>query len=123
MKITNRKSLLIAGLCSLTLFLGTGVYAEKGAESLARQNRIAPPANVQPVPAISHACAKCSDQLAMIADQSAKGSQPSVRKVMRHGCSSCSTEIVTKGDGKARVNVALHSCGADVKAACCARHQ
>ena len=122
MKTTNRKALLIAGLCSLTLFLGTAVYAEKGAENLARQNRVATPANVQPAAAMSHACARCSDQLAVIADPGAKGSQPAVRKVMRHGCSSCSTQIVTQGDGKARVNVALHSCGADTKPACCARN-
>jgi hypothetical protein len=40
--------------------------------------------------------------------------------VTEHTCTACSTKIATVGTGKAKHGVATHSCGADVKAVCCA---
>jgi hypothetical protein len=121
MKTMNRKSLLVAGVSALALSFGSVAYAEKGAETLARLSRGDAPAKAQPTAAVAaHKCANCTDTLATRVDKGTKGPNHLVTKVVQHNCKECSTTTATKGTGKAAKEVAIHTCGADVKAACCA---
>src|ERR1051326_621742 len=117
MKTTNRKSLLVAGVCALALSFGTAAYAEKGAETLLRLTKGAIPAKAEAAP-MAHKCANCKDTLVSVVDKATKGPNHLVTRVARHECASCDTKIVTEGIGKAKKDVAIHTCGADVKAAC-----
>jgi hypothetical protein len=40
-----------------------------------------------------------------------KGSTPETALVERHACASCGTKWATTGHGKAKVDVAVHTCG------------
>jgi hypothetical protein len=53
-------------------------------------------------------------------DYGTKGPNHAVTKVVKHNCTDCATKISTQGNGKAAKQVAIHNCGADAKAACCA---
>jgi hypothetical protein len=119
MKTMNRKSLLVAGMCALALTFGTVAYAEKGAETLVRLTKGAAPANAEAVAVAAHKCANCTDTIVSKVDYATKGPNHAVTKVVKHNCASCSTQVSTQGTGKAAKQVAMHSCGADMKAACC----
>jgi hypothetical protein len=120
MKTMNPKSLLVAGVCALALSFGTVAYAEKGAETLARLTKGDAPAKAQPTAVAAHKCANCTDSLVTAVDKGTKGPNHLVTKVARHNCAACDTKIVTEGTGKAKKDVATHTCAADVKAGCCA---
>jgi hypothetical protein len=120
MKTTNRKSLLVAGVCALALSFGTAAYAEKGAETLLRLTKGDATARAQATAVAAHKCASCTDTLVTVVDRGTKGPNHVVTKVARHNCAGCDTRIVTEGAGKAKKDVAMHTCAADVKAACCA---
>jgi hypothetical protein len=120
MKTMNRKSLLVAGVCALALSFGTAAYAEKGAETLLRITKGDAPAKAQPTAVVAHKCASCTDTLVTVVDKGTKGPNHLVTKVARHNCAGCDTKIATEGTGKAKKDVAMHTCGADDKAACCA---
>ena len=120
MKTINRKSLLVAGVCALALSFGTAAYAEKGGETLVRLTKSAAPAKAEAAAPIVHKCANCTESIVSVVDKGTKGPNHAVTKVVRHNCAACDTRIATKGEGKAKIQVAMHTCGADVKAACCA---
>jgi hypothetical protein len=127
MKTTNRKSLLVAAVCAVALSFGTAAYAEKGAEALLRLGKGAAPANTGPVAVTAHACVGCTDTFVRVADNGAKGANRLLSGAnglttytVRHDCAGCDTKIVTQGAGKAKKDMAIHTCGANVKAACCA---
>jgi hypothetical protein len=119
MKLINRKSLLISGLCTITLFLGTAAYAEKGAERLATFGKTSAPAPAQ-FAAPAHNCANCTDTFVNVVDKGTKGPNHLVTKVSRHSCAACDTKFATEGTGKSRKDVAIHSCNGEVKPMCCA---
>jgi len=120
MKTISRKSLFISGFCAVALSFGTVAYAEKGAETLVRLTKGAPVAKIEAAAPMTHKCAKCSDTLISAVDKGTKGPNHLVTKVSRHNCAACDTKIVTEGSGKAIKDIAMHTCGADAKAACCA---
>ena len=120
MKTTNRKSLLVAGVCALALTFGTAAYAEKGAETLMRLTKGTAPAKAVAAAPVAHKCAKCTDTWVSVVDKGTKGPNHLVTKVVKHGCTDCSTKIATEGMGKAKHSVALHTCGTVAKATCCA---
>src|SRR4051812_16605040 len=120
MKTTNRKSLLVAGVCALALTFGTVAYAEKGAETLVRLTKGAAPAKADTVTVAAHKCANYTDTMVSQIDKGTKGPNHAVTKVVKHNCTACSTAINTQGSGKAAKQVVIHTCGADAKAACCA---
>src|SRR5262245_40367664 len=120
MKTINHNRLLIAGLCAFALSLGTPAFAEKGAETLVRLTKGTLAAKAQVAAPVAHKCAACTDTWATVVDKGTKGPNHLVTKVARHNCAACDTKIVTEGVGKAKKDVAIHTCGADVKAACCA---
>lgn len=119
MKTINRKALLVAGVCALALSFGTVAYAEKGAEALVRLNKGATPAKTEVAP-MAHTCASCADRFVSVVDKGTKGPNHLVMNVSRHMCAACDTKIVTEGTAKAKKDVVIHTCGADVKAICCA---
>jgi hypothetical protein len=120
MKTFNRKSFLVASLCAFALSFGTVAYAEKGAERLATFTKPSAPAVAQAAAPMAHKCASCTDTLVSIVDKGTKGPNHLVTKAFRHNCAGCDTKIVTEGVGKAKYDVALHSCNAAVKPICCA---
>src|SRR5215467_4542842 len=120
MKTINRKSLFISGLCAMALSFGTAAYAEKGAETLVRLTKGSPPAKVEAAAPMAHKCAACTDSLVTVVDKGTKGPNHVVTKVFRHNCPACDTRRVTEGVGKAKHDVAMHTCNGDTKAACCA---
>jgi hypothetical protein len=121
MKTINRKSLLLAGICALALSLGSTVFAEKGAEALVGLPKAPPTKIVAAVPA-PHMCANCTDTLVNVVDKATKGPNHLVTKVAQHNCPGCSTKISIEGTGKAKRDVAIHSCNAEVKPICCVKN-
>lgn len=121
MKTINRKSLILATVCALALLFGTAAYAEKGAERLVNVGKNATPAAAQ-VTVDAHKCAACTDILVGVVDKGTKGPNFAASKVARHNCSACETKIITAGNGKMTHEVALHSCNAEVKPACCVKN-
>ena len=61
-------------------------------------------------PAATMKCALCKSEFVSVKVPSFKGSPSSVT-VERHACASCGNKWVTSGDGKAKVEVAKHTCG------------
>ena len=121
MKTMNRKPLLIAGLCALALSFGTAAFAEKGAEIL-KFKKDTPAAKAEAAAPLAHKCANCTDTLATVVDKGTKGPNHAVTKVVRHNCAACATKIMTEGAGKAKTDVAIHTCKAEVKPVCCAKN-
>jgi hypothetical protein len=67
-----------------------------------------------------HKCADCTDTWVTVVDKGTKGPNHLVTKVSRHNCAACDTKITVVGTGKAKHDVATHSCNAEVKPLCCA---
>ena len=104
----------------LALSFGAVAYAEKGAEGLATFTKPSAPAAAQVAAPMAHKCASCTDTLVSVVDKGTKGPNHIATKVSRHNCAACDTKIVTEGTGKAKCDVAIHSCNAEVKPICCA---
>ena len=119
MNFNYRNSLLTAAVVALALSFGSAVYAEKGAETLVRLSRGVATAKTEAVADADHSCAKCTDTLVTAVDKSTKGPNFSTSQVAQHGCGDCATKITTEGTGKARKEVASHTCAMDVKPGCC----
>ena len=68
----------------------------------------------------AHKCALCTDSLITVVDKGTKGPNHLVTKVFHHNCAGCNTKLATEGTGKAKKDVAIHSCNAEVKPLCCA---
>ena|ERR1051326_2792669 len=122
MKKVNRNRLFVAGLCVIALSFATAAYAEKGAERLLNAPKASINAPAQITTMAAHRCPSCTDTLVSVVDKGTKGPNHAVSKVVRHNCSSCDTKIVTEGTGKAKHDVAIHSCNGEVKPLCCARN-
>src|SRR5262245_40861961 len=121
MKTTNRNPFVITIICVLALSFGVAAYAEKGAERLVNLSK-APATPTQTAVAESHKCASCTDALVTVIDKGTKGPNFASSKVARHNCNACETKVLTAGTGKAKHDVAVHSCNAVVKPACCAKN-
>lgn len=80
---------------------------------------------MQPVtaatPSASHAtmsCSSCQDKL-VSNDVSSKPSVKEIRTTSLHDCGGCGTSITTVGFGKAKADVANHSCSFAAATSCC----
>src|SRR6185503_18296133 len=113
MKAIKSNSVLIAALCGIAVTFGTAAYAEKGAERLL--NKSSPPAAKPVSTATAHSCITCADSLVSTVDKGTKGPNHLVSKVARHNCGTCNTKIATEGVGKAKQDVAIHSCSGQPK--------
>jgi hypothetical protein len=125
--MTNRGLALGMG-CALTLFAFTKLQAadfEKGGTQMMRMGRPAP------VPEKSEykpmACEKCKDVVTQVPDWSAKGGQilmtgsRPTKPVVQRQCEGCATTLEVIGHGKAKTQVAKHtctSCGSEDEGCC-----
>jgi hypothetical protein len=66
-------------------------------------------------PATVHKCAACTETLVTVVDKGTKGPNHLVTKAFRHNCAGCNTKFVTEGTGKAKKDVTIHTCNAEVK--------
>ena len=55
-------------------------------------------------------CPKCKDDYVVKLTKPPKGTEPEKAIVGKHLCEKCNTKLVTKGAGKAKTEVAEHSC-------------
>lgn len=63
-------------------------------------------------PAPAMRCAACTSEYVTVRLPTFKGTVPETAIVERHACKTCGTKWVTTGHGKAKVEVAQHTCGA-----------
>ena len=121
MKTIKSNAVLIAAICGLAVSFGSAAYAEKGAERLLNKPSSTPAKSVST--STAHSCTICADSLVTIVDMGTKGPNHLVSKVARHNCGMCNTKIVTaEGVGKAKQDVAIHSCNGQTKPLCCAKN-
>jgi hypothetical protein len=57
------------------------------------------------------ACGNCKSEFVTATAPAFKGTTPSTSTVERHACASCGNKWITSGHGKAKVDVAVHTCG------------
>jgi hypothetical protein len=55
-------------------------------------------------------CPKCKDDYAVKITKPPKGTEPEKAIIATHLCEKCSTKLVVKGEGKAKADVAVHTC-------------
>ena len=56
-------------------------------------------------------CAICKSEFGTVKVPAFKATTPKTAVVERHACTSCGTKWVTIGHGKAKVDLAAHTCG------------
>ena len=56
-------------------------------------------------------CAPCKSEFVTVKVPTFKGTVPATALIERHACASCGTKWLTTGHGKAKVDVAVHTCG------------
>ncbi len=127
MKTTTPLYKIILPVACAFLIAGFNINAraEKGGETLmklAKSPSVTAPADLQTATAKAHPCPSCTDSWVTVVDNATKGPRHAVNKVVRHNCATCDTTVVTKGIGKSKYNVAMHSCGVSDAAVCCAKN-
>lgn len=100
----------IVTLTIIALFAATAARAEVitkgGASALLK---VSPVKTEAAAPAMK--CAMCKSEFVTAKTPSFKGTAPTAVTVERHACVSCGNKWVTSGHGKAKVEVAVHTCG------------
>jgi len=68
-------------------------------------------------------CGSCKDEFVTVKDPSARGANQPASRVARHACDGCQTTLQLQGEGKAKQQVAVHTCTASptVEMACCGK--
>lgn len=132
-KETNMKINLLSAIAATvaTLTIATAAYAADGIaaspkvrQALSERNASAPATMSVP----TMACEKCTDIRTSKQSPQAKGAETTmgVKQVTTtHGCASCSTKLTVAGEGKAKHQVASHTCSMQTASAnsnCCAQH-
>src|SRR5262245_17554376 len=125
MKTTNRIPALILGATfALGISLTGATAAQKGDGALlliGKPSKAVAATAVAPAASTTHRCGLCGDVFVTVVDKATKGPNHTVKKVAQHTCPACETKIVTTGVGKAKRDVAIHSCGTvEAAAVCCA---
>src|ERR1043166_9306106 len=98
-------TLVIATLISATA-VRADVISKDGASALSKAPAVRAEASA---PAMK--CATCKSEFVTIKAPVFKGTAPTTAILERHACTSCGTKWVTTGNGKARTEVAVHTCG------------
>lgn len=126
--ITTNRGLALGVGCALALFAFTGLQAadiEKGATRQMRMGRSAPVPEESTFKPMS--CDKCKDVVVERRLTNVKGAtllmsgSPPTEKVAQHQCEGCSTTLEVVGHGKAKTQVAKHtctSCGSENEGCC-----
>ena len=125
MKTMNRfQKLVIAAVCTAAISsFSLTALGEKGGETLVKLTKASyatAPATVAATSA-AHRCPMCTDTLVTVVDKATKGPRHEIKTVARHNCSSCETKIVTKGEGKAKYDIVVHTCGMGSPSLCATR--
>ena len=100
----------IITLAIVALFAATAARAEVitkgGASALMKA-----PAVKTGAPIAAMKCALCKSEFVTVKAPAFKGTAPAAATLERHACASCGNKWVTIGHGKAKVEVAVHTCG------------
>ena len=100
----------IVALTILALFAATAARADVitkgGASALLKTSAVKAESAA---PAMK--CAMCKSEFVTVTAPSFKGSTPGSIIIERHACVSCGNKWVTSGHGKAKVELAVHTCG------------
>jgi hypothetical protein len=84
---------------------------EKGAQKLMKIETVEDLQKIDVGDTIVMSCPMCKDVYTQVVVKSFHGASPDELKTQKvHLCSSCDTEIVTKGVGKQAKNVLVHTC-------------
>jgi hypothetical protein len=110
MKQKQRTNMKTTIALAIAMLIATATHAEvvtKGG-GLAKGPRVSPgKASVTK----TMNCPKCTSEFVTIPQATFKGSAPVATTVERHACNECGTKWVTHGHGKAKVEMAVHTCG------------
>jgi len=122
--MTNSRSIIrFAGaIAAIVLLGGVSVTARADGAKGGATLLMRPPAPAPASEYTSMPCPKCTSEWVTRAEVTTKGTTPVVAKYEKHGCNGCSTTIATSGIGKAKTEVASHTCtgcGA-ASVSCCA---
>jgi hypothetical protein len=124
-KMKSSSKHILAGLTLGVTFLASLAFAAKADEAVFKggaQKLLPPPAAVVvPAQTKTMACAKCTYEWVARPIVQTKATAPRTEMVARHLCAGCETTITVQGTGKAKHDVATHtcnSCGA-ASLACC----
>jgi len=98
-------TLAIAALLSATAARAE-VITKGGASALMK----APAVNAG-APIAAMKCALCKSEFVTVNTPAFKGTAPAAATLERHPCASCGNKWITTGHGKAKVEVAKHTCG------------
>ena len=100
-----------------------GIAASPKVRQMLNERNAATAPAVAAAPAM--ACPKCADVRTSVANPQAKTGEllagTANKAVVKHTCSACQTTMSLQGEGKAKHQVATHTCSADVPkpAGCC----
>jgi len=98
-------TLAIVALLSATA-AGAEVITKGGASALMKSPTVKAGA-----PAAAMKCALCKSEFVTVKTPEFKGTGSGAATVERHACASCGNKWVTSGHGKAKVELAMHTCG------------
>jgi hypothetical protein len=133
-KAKNMKTNLLSAILTAvaTLTISTTAYAQYKAvsdDSIAASPKVRQMLNERkasaPAAAPAMACSKCADVRSVKLIPQAKGVEimtGTKQVTYSHGCGSCDTKLTVAGEGKAKHEVATHTCAMDIAstAGCCA---
>src|SRR5258708_7687838 len=119
------KSLIVSSFALAVAFGAWLPLQSQAADQIKGAQKLLQPSQARPLSAgkateTAMACPKCKD-VAVEKVNVEKGHIRTVTAVVNHLCPGCSTTIGVKGVGKAKVDVATHSCAMDGKAASCCK--
>jgi hypothetical protein len=107
-------SVAAVALVSLAAASARGGDQPKGGETLVKLTKAErAPVVATPASAVANSvmgCGKCSDRFVSVLQAPEKMGRRPVATVVRHGCSSCETKATIKGEGKAKREIAVHTC-------------
>lgn len=112
---TLTTTLSLVAVLSLMTSANAEVITKGGAGALTRGPAVRSESNA------AMTCEKCKPTFATRAERAPKGGELRFVFVENHGCASCKTTIVTRGEGKAKADVAKHECGMAAATSCCAK--
>lgn len=107
--LTN--AVLMLAIASLASLPAQALAQEKGATKLMKVHTYEDLQNVDGGDTIVMTCPKCKDTYTQVVEKTYKNVKPEeLKNVTIHLCSSCDTEVVTKGTGKQAQNLLVHTC-------------
>jgi hypothetical protein len=97
----------IVAVVAIAAAFALNVSADNGAKTPKGKGPV-----VVPGENVVMSCPKCKDDYAVKVTRPPKGTESEKAIIATHLCEKCSTKLVVKGEGKAKTDVAVHTCGA-----------